>query len=59
MSNAIFTIASAMFAIPLVLMLVLALVWEIPSLVLTVGGWSMAFGIIVAGIGAVIALYGN
>jgi hypothetical protein len=59
MSNAIFTIASAMFGIPLVLLLVLAIVWEIPSPILFVGGWSMAFGVIVAGLGAVIAWYGG
>ena len=59
MSNAIFTIASAMFGIPLVLLLAIEMVGDIPSPILFVGGWSMVFGIIIAGIGAVIALGGN
>ena len=59
MSSTIFTIAAAMFGIPLVLLLAIEILGEIPSPILFVGGWSMVFGIIVAGIGAVIALGGN
>ncbi len=57
MSNAFLTIAGAMFGIPLVIMLLIAgLGGDIPPFVLGAGGWSMALGIIVGGIGAVIAL---
>ena len=59
MSNAIFAIASAMFGIPLVLMLALAIVADIPSLILLIGGWSMVFGVMIAGIGGVIAWFGG
>ena len=58
MSSAILTIAGGMFGIPLAVMLLISgLQMEIPSFVLSVGGWSMALGIIVGGIGAVVALY--
>lgn len=57
MSNAILTIAGGMFGIPLVVMLLIAVSgMEIPPLVLSVGGWSMVLGILVGGIGAVVAL---
>ena len=46
-----------MFGIPLTVMLLIAgLGMDIPPFVLSVGGWSMALGIIVGGIGAVVAL---
>ena len=51
------TIAGGMFGIPLVVMLLIAVLgMDIPSFVLSVGGWSMALGLIVGGIGAVVAL---
>ncbi len=57
MSSAILTIAGGMFGIPLVVMLLIAVSgMEIPPFVLSVGGWSMALGVIVGGIGAVVAL---
>ena len=54
MSSAILTIAGGMFGIPLVVMLLIAVLgMEIPTFVLSVGGWSMALSLIVGGIGAV------
>ena len=60
MSSAILAIAGIMFGIPLVVMLVIAtLMGDVPSFILWAGGWSMAFGVIVGGIGAVMALAGG
>jgi hypothetical protein len=55
-SNAILSIAAAMFVVPMLLMLGIALLGaDIPSPILSFGGWSMALGIILGGIGAVMA----
>ena len=60
MSNAFLSIAGGMFGIPLVILLAIAITGnDIPSRVLSVGGWSMALGVITAGIGAVLAAYGE
>ena len=60
MSNVIIAIAGAMFGIPLVLMLGIAITGtDIPSLILSVGGWSMVLGLITGGIGAAIGLLGG
>ena len=60
MSGIIISIAGAMFGIPLVLMLGIAITGtDIPQLVLSVGGWSMALGLVTGGIGAVLALMGG
>ncbi len=57
MSSAFFIIGGAMFGIPLVLMLGIAITGnDVPSTVLSIGGWSMALGIITGGIGATFAL---
>ena len=49
-----------MFGIPLVLMLGIAITGtDIPSLILSVGGWSMVLGLITGGIGAAIGLLGG
>lgn len=59
MSNAILSIAGAMFGVPLILLIVIAALGDIPPLVLSVGGWSMALGVILGGVGAVIGWYGG
>lgn len=59
MSSAIITIAVAMFGIPLFLLLGIELLGDIPPLVLKVGGWSMALGLMLGGIGAVLGLAGE
>ena len=56
MGNALLTIAGGMFGIPLALLILIAILpGDIPPLILSAGGWSMAFGIILAGIGAVVS----
>ena len=58
MSQVFLTFAAAMFSIPLVIMLGIAVTGnDIPSIILSLGGWTMAFGVILGGIGAVIAAY--
>ena len=59
MSGVFLSIAGAMFGIPLVVLLAIALVGDIPSMVLTVGGWSMALGVALGGVGAAITLAGG
>ena len=57
MSGVFISIGGAMFGVPLILMLAIALAGaDIPGLILSVGGWSMAFSLIVAGIGAFLNL---
>ena len=60
MSGVFISIGGAMFGVPLILMLAIALAGaDIPTFLLSVGGWSMAFGLIVAGIGAFLNLSGG
>ncbi len=60
MSSIILTAAGAMFAVPLVVMVAIAVAGaDIPSLILWTGGWSMALGVVAGGIGAVIASAGG
>lgn len=57
MGNAFIQLGCAMFGIPMLVMLLMAGVGvEIPPFILHNGGWSMALGIIVAGIGAAMTL---
>ena len=53
MSTAILTIAGAMFLVPLTILVIIAGIraGDIPSPLLTIGGWSMAFGLIIGAIG--------
>ncbi len=56
MGNALLAIAGVMFGIPLVLMILIAgLGGDIPPFILSTGGWSMALGIVLGGIGAVVS----
>ena len=55
MSGTIISVGGLMFMVPLVLMIFIAAFGEIPGFVLSFGGWSMALGVITAGIGAVMA----
>ena len=60
MSGFLFSVAGGMFGIPLIVMTAIAVVGaDIPSTILTFGGWSMAFSVILGGIGAVFALAGE
>ena len=56
MGNALLTIAGGMFGIPLALLVLIAILpGDIPPFILSTGGWSMALGIVLAGIGAIIS----
>lgn len=60
MSRIIISIAGAMFGIPLVLMIIIAILFgDVPSFILWLGGWIMALGVVAGGIGAVMAMYGG
>ena len=60
MSNIILSIGGAMFAVPPVGMLAIAIsIGEVPNPILSVGGWSMALGVITAGIGAAMSVAGG
>ena len=57
MGNAFIQLGCAMFGIPMLVMLLMAVVGvENSPFILHNGGWSMALGIIVAGIGAAMTL---
>ncbi len=57
MGNAFIMLGCAMFGIPMFGMLLIAGIgMDIPPFILHNGGWSMALGIIVAGIGAAMTL---
>ena len=50
----------AMFLVPMILMLAIALIgMDIPGIILRVGGWSMVLGLITTGMGAFMALVGD
>ena len=60
MSGTILTIAAGMFGVPLILMLGFAIIGgDVPSFLLWLGGWVMAFGVILGGIGAFISTSGG
>ena len=59
MSGQILTVAGAMFMIPLIVMIGIALVGDIPGLLLFIGGWSMAFSLIVGAIGIFVGMNGG
>ena len=59
MSGIMLSIGGAMFGIPLVLMVAIAVFGDVPSHMLFVGGWSMALGVITAGIGAALSSFGG
>ena len=56
MSSQILTVASAMFMIPIILLIGVAIVGEIPEWMLFIGGWSMAFGVIVGALGVFVGM---
>ena len=60
MSGFILSMAAGMFGVPLVLMLAFAILGgDVPSFLLWLGGWLMAFGVILGGIGAFISAGGG
>ena len=48
-----------MFMIPLILMIGVAIVGEIPGWMLFYGGWSMALGVVVAALGVFVGMNGG
>lgn len=59
MSNTIITIAGGMFIIPMVIMIGVAVVSDIPGWLLFIGGWTMALSIIIGAIGIFIGMTGQ
>ncbi len=57
MSGIFLSIGGIMFGIPMIVMLAVAIfLGEVPGQMLFVGGWSMALGVVTAGIGAALSL---
>ena len=57
MSSIFLSIGGIMFGIPMIVMLAVAIfLGEVPGQMLFVGGWSMALGVVTAGIGAALSL---
>ena len=59
MSKALLSIAGVMFFVPFFGLLAIAIAGDIPTMALRIGGWSMAFAVIVAGLGAFFGLSGE
>ena len=57
MNSPLLNLGAAIFGVPFVIMFIIALTGnDIPKSILQVGGWSMAYGIIIMGVGAFFAL---
>ena len=59
MSGQLITIAGAMFIIPFLVIVGVAIVGDVPRPLLTIGGWTMAFSLIMAAIGVFIGMNGG
>ena len=59
MSGQLITIAGAMFIIPFLVLFGVALAGDIPGPLLTIGGWTMAFSLIIGALGVFIGMYGG
>ena len=59
MSGQLITIAGAMFIIPFLVIVGVAIVGDVPGPLLTIGGWTMAFSLIIAAIGVFIGMNGG
>ena len=59
MSGQLITIAGAMFIIPFLVIAGVAIVGDVPGPLLTIGGWTMAFSLIIAAIGVFIGMNGG
>ena len=55
MSGQILTLAGGMFLIPMLIMTGIALVGDLPPWLFKIGGWTMAFSMIIASFGVFIA----
>ena len=59
MSGQLITIAGAMFIIPFLVIVGVAIVGDVPGPLLTIGGWTMAFSLIIAATGVFIGMNGG
>ena len=60
MDSPLLNLAAAMFGVPFVIMFLIALTGnDIPKPVLHIGGWTMAYAVLVMGAGALLALRGR
>ena len=59
MSGQLITIAGAMLIIPFLVIVGVAIVGDVPGPLLTIGGWTMAFSLIIAAIGVFIGMNGG
>ena len=59
MSGQLITIAGAMFIMPFLVIAGVAIVGDVPGPLLTIGGWTMAFSLIMAAIGVFIGMNGG
>ena len=58
MSGQLITIADAMLIVPFLVIVGVAIVGDVPGPLLTIGGWTMAFSLIIAAIGVFIGMNG-
>ena len=59
MSGQLITIAGAMFIIPFLVIFGVAIVGDVPGPLLTIGGWTMVFSLVIAAIGVFIGMNGG
>jgi hypothetical protein len=59
MSGQLITIAGAMLIIPFLVIVGVAIVGDVPGPMLTIGGWTMAFSLIMGALGVFIGMNGG
>ena len=59
MSGQLITIAGAMLIIPFLVIVGVAIVGDVPGPLLTMGGWTMAFSLIMGALGVFIGMNGG
>lgn len=59
MSGQLITIAGAMLIIPFLVIVGVAIVGDVPGPLLTIGGWTMAFSLIMGALGVFIGMNGG
>ena len=59
MSGQLITIAGSMFILPFLLLFGVALAGDVPGLMFTICGWTMAFSLIIGGLGIFIGMHGD
>ena len=59
MSGQLITVAGAMFITPFLVLVGVALTGDVPGPLLTIGGWTMAFSLIIGALGVFIGMNGG